>query len=450
MPCSSRSGSTRHAAVRAAQGGQRLGEPWPGHGRAPVAVGLRGSVVAGEAGARQEPHGLAERQALRRGAALDRLELLERPAQPLVVDLDPFAANEGEPVGLRQQALDLGLRERLAVERHLHAEVEQRVESELRGRIAADRRLHLRPRRAVHAPARRHAHDHAGGFERGHVLEELQRLLRPPAQRVEDLAGVDHGLEPAAVLGGALDRHQQRQQALAVLRAGIVLQGLAERQMLRLAFAPRAASCRSPGTRRALLVPSVLGQIEMHAPDQVPGGMAALEKVLDGKLRLREFGVEGGVRLRPEIGEHVRRQVFRAGHRRNRRGDRHQFVVGRRSDRRLRALSVDVRQRAQRRHVARAEIAPVGQHRRHGRPDLVRAEPQQPMPGPARERLLEPRPQLGRHFRRVRGLAQRQRAMRRENRREHHDGARLIIGAGLSAKGSIGRPLFDDGLLWQG
>ena len=37
-----------------------------------------------------------------------------------------------------------------------------------------------------------------------------------PAQRVIDLAGVDHRLQPAALLGGALHRHQQRQQALAI------------------------------------------------------------------------------------------------------------------------------------------------------------------------------------------------------------------------------------------
>ena len=154
---------------------------------------------------------------------------------------------------------------------------------ELRRRLAADRRLHLRARRPVHAPARRHAHDHAGAFERRHVLQELQRLLRAPAQRMKDLAGIDHGLQPGAVLGGALHRHQQRQQALAVLRAGIFLQGLAERQMLRLGLRrqPRRVG-RQEGERRFLVL-AVLGQIEMHAPDQVPGGIAALEELLNGE-----------------------------------------------------------------------------------------------------------------------------------------------------------------------
>ena len=178
--------------------------------------------------------------------------------------------------------------------------------------------------------------------------------------------------------------------------------------------------------------------------------MAALEKVLNGELRLHEFGVEGGVRLRPEIAEHIRRQVFRARHRRNRGRDRHQFVVDRAGDPRLRALSADVRQRAQRRHIARTEIAPVGQHRRHRRAYLVRAEPQQPMAGPARKRPIEPRTELGRQFRRICCRAQHQRAMRRENRREHHDGVRLIIPSEESANRSISRPQFNDGLLWSG
>ncbi len=215
------------------------------------------------------------------GPALDRLELIERPAQSLTIDFDPLAADEGEPVGLREQALDLGRRQRLAVERHLHAEVEQRIEPELRGRAAADRRLHLRARGPVHAPARRHAHDHAGAFQRGSVPQELQRLLRAPAQRMKDLAGIDHRLQPAALLGGALDRHQQRQQALAVPRAGIFLQGLAERQMLRLGRGREPRRVGRQKGERSLFVLPVLGEIEMHAPDQIPGGMTGLEEFLN-------------------------------------------------------------------------------------------------------------------------------------------------------------------------
>jgi hypothetical protein len=73
----------------------------PRHGRAPVAIGLRGRVVPAETCAREEPHRLAERQAFRHGTPLNRFEPLERSAQPVMVDLDPLAADKGKPVGLR-------------------------------------------------------------------------------------------------------------------------------------------------------------------------------------------------------------------------------------------------------------------------------------------------------------------------------------------------------------
>ena len=166
MPLSDRPGSTRAEPVRAAQCGQRLGEPGPGHGLAPVGIGFAAALaVAGDAGAREQPHRFAERQPLAGGAPLDRLELLERAAQPLAVDLDPLAADEGQPVGLRQQLLDLG---RATASRRRASPPCWKSSSASRpscdGALAADGRLHLRARRPVHAPARRHAHDHAGAL----------------------------------------------------------------------------------------------------------------------------------------------------------------------------------------------------------------------------------------------------------------------------------------------
>ena len=187
------------------------------------------------------------------------------------------------------------------------------------GALAADRRLHLRARGPVHAPARRHPHDHAGAFERGSVLEELQRLLRAPAQRVKDLAGIDHRLQPGALLGGALDRHQQRQQALAVLRAGIFLQGLAERQMLRLGLRrkPRRVG-REEGERRFFVL-AVFGEIEMHAPDQIPGGMAGLEESCTETLASASSASNAASIARQRSARTAAVKIFRAGHGRRRR-----------------------------------------------------------------------------------------------------------------------------------
>ena len=130
------------------------------------------------------------------------------------------------------------------------------------------------------------------------------------------------------MLGGALDRHQQRQQALAVLGAGIFLQGLAERQMLGLGLGRQPRRVGRQEGERGVLVLAVLREIEMHAPDQVPGRMTALEELLHGELGWRQLGIEGRIHASPQIGQDRRRQVFRAGHGRNGRGHRVQLAVG--------------------------------------------------------------------------------------------------------------------------
>ena len=246
--------------------------------------------------------------------------MLQRPRQAIAIHLDPLATDQDQPLRLGQQVADLRLRQLLAVERHLHLEVEQCVEPQLGRRLAADRRLHLRACRAVHAPARRHAHDHAGALERRHVLEELCRLRRTPAQGVVNLPRIDHALQPRARLGCPLHGRQQRQEALAVARAGIVLEGLAERQVLRLALdrKPRRIG-RHECERRGLVLP-VLGQIEVHAADQVPGRIAGLEEVLWGKPGLRLLGFERGIDAMPQVGQHGGRHVLRARHRWDARG----------------------------------------------------------------------------------------------------------------------------------
>ena len=167
-------------------------------------------AIGANAGAGQQTHGLAEGQAFIGGAALDRLELFQRAGEAFAIDLDPLATDESEPFRLGKQPLQLGLRKCVTIERHLHLEVEQRVQPDLRRRLAADRHFHLRMRGAVLAPACRHAHDHAGAFQSRDILEECQGLRRAPAQRMIDLARIDHGLQPRALLSRALNRQQQR------------------------------------------------------------------------------------------------------------------------------------------------------------------------------------------------------------------------------------------------
>src|SRR5439155_25484963 len=89
-------------ALGTSQACERLRQPGTSHGLAPIDIRLRGAVI-GKVRAGQHAHRLAERQSVGLGAALDRLELLERTAQPLMVDLDPFPANKDKSVGLRQE-----------------------------------------------------------------------------------------------------------------------------------------------------------------------------------------------------------------------------------------------------------------------------------------------------------------------------------------------------------
>ena len=87
-------------------------------------------------------------------------------------------------------------------------------------------------------------------------------------------------------------------------------------------------------------------------------------------------------------------------------------------------------QRAQRGHVARAELAPIRQHRRQRRADLVDAQTQQTVPGSPRECLLQPRAACGFQRQRFAGLAKGEHAVRSENRfQDHAKGAQFLCAA---------------------
>src|SRR5690349_4563805 len=101
---------------------------------------------------------------------------------------------------------------------------------------------------------------------------------------MKDLACSHQGLQPRAVLGGALDGQKQREQALAVSCPCVLLQSLPKRKMLRPGLCGK--SCRKGCQERewGLLISPVLSKVEMHAANQVPGWVAAFEKRLYGEL----------------------------------------------------------------------------------------------------------------------------------------------------------------------
>ena len=293
MPCSSRPGSTF-----ASSSGERSplrvsASHGPATTRDQSGSALFAAAVLRDVRAGEHPHGLGEREPTLRREPFGLLEATHHPLEPFAIDLDPLAADEREPVCAGQDLLHLGGGQPLAVERDLHAEVEQRILAERGRRLRPDGGGHLRPGRAPGPPGRGHANHDAGALQLRDVAEKAKGLLRRPAQRMKDLARVDHLLEPGAALGRALDREQERQKALLVGRAGVLAQRLAERQVLGLAVRREPGGVGREEGEGRLLVLAVLGEVEVHPAHDVPGRVQALEEVLDRGLRFGLLGGEG-------------------------------------------------------------------------------------------------------------------------------------------------------------
>ena len=391
-------------AVRRAQRLQHVRQPGTGADLGPSGCGGIGGV-GGDRGAGQQAHRLGEGQAVFRRQLLGFAEPAERALQPGPVHLHPLPAQQHQALGAGEQGADLLLGQGLAAERHCHVEVEQPVEAKLRGRAAADLRRHQRPGGAPGRPRRRHAHHHAGGFQVGHAFQQARRLRRRPAQRMEDLAGVDHRraasrsarrrAAPAAAATAAGCGWPRRRIRAGPRRAGGGGRGPASESWRRVG--------RHEGERR-LRIATVLGQVEVHAADQVPGPVQPLEDGLQRGAGLRHGGGHGEGEFRPQGAQHVRRQVLGARHHRRRQHQRGEFALGRRRDlRHLRLAAGGGAVLAQRRHVAAGKAAPPDEGRRQGLPHLAGAEPHQPGAAALGERSAEPPGRGGVHGGRVGG-----------------------------------------------
>ena len=277
----------------AVPGPQRLQgflQPRAGGDAGPVGV-CRGGVVAGDGRAGQHPHRLGEAQAVLGGKGFGLAEPIHGFFEAGTIDLDPLAAQQHEVVGAGEQGCDLVLGEGLAIEDHAHAEIEHAFQSE-GGRLAtADGGGHSGTSRAVGTPGRGHANHDAGGFQFGQAVEKAGGLGGSPAQRMENLPGVDHRAQPVAVFGGALHRQQQRQKFVAVCRPGVFAQRLTERDVLGARLGRQARRVGRHEGERLLGVAAVLGEVEMHAADQIPGWVQGIQEAL-------QAGPGGGEALR--------------------------------------------------------------------------------------------------------------------------------------------------------
>ena len=237
-----------------------------------------------------------------------------------------------------------------------------------------------------------------------------------------DLARVDHRLQPWALGGGALDRQEQRQQARLVGDASVFAQRTAERQVLRPGLRRELRRVGRQKRERSLIISAVLGEIEVHAADEMPCRALTLEKVLDRPLRFGEFGSKRCRDLSPQRFKNGGREVLGAGHRRRGRGECFEFLN--RGRRYWRVGRLEIGMHTDRRNQPRGEVAPVAKvcWKRRFRLPLRRARA---IRGPSREQMrfrrLRERP--GRWMEGVVCNREQQVAARRQRQRRHEDGS---------------------------
>ena len=189
---------------RIAQALQSLGQPGAGDHLRPIGVFCRDRIFGSDIRAGEQPHGRAECQPIALSRAFDFAETLDHPFQLVAVDLDPLAAHQRQSIGTGEQFTDFLRRERLAIERDFHMEIEQRVVPDARGRLGAYAAGHAGTRRTIAVPRCGHPDDDTGRLQLRDIAQELQSFPRCPAEGMKYLALVDHRFQPGARLGGAL------------------------------------------------------------------------------------------------------------------------------------------------------------------------------------------------------------------------------------------------------
>ena len=177
---------------------------------------------------------------------------------------------------------------------------------------------------------------------------------------------------------------------LPISRAGVFLQRFAERHVLGLGRSRKPCRVGRQERERRNLVAPVLGEIEMDAPDQVPGWMSAFQERLHGEPCIRQFHIKRCIHDAPEIGQNVRRQIFCTRHGRNSCRDMASSPSAGTATGGFVDRSPISERGAQRGDVTSSELSPIRQRRRQRRPHFIGAQAQQPMSGPPQEGFCQP------------------------------------------------------------
>ena len=327
---------------------------------------------------------------------LDALPVGEHLAEARRVELDPLAPDQREPGRGDGDARDLRGGQRLAVERDAHVEVEQRVGADPARRARAERDLHLRARRALAPPtSRARARPRPPPRRRG--CRGGSRYASPGVQASgwytspESTSSRSEGAPRRRDLHGL----EQGQELVAVARARVLADRLAERAVLRLALPAEARGCRSRGTRTA----------PRGRRGSPRGGSAR------ARPRARRRAARAGT---PRAGRRTRRArrgtppLIASQHAASAAVSRYSppaiggapaasAWISASGQRDLQALAarLDLRHRAELRDEGAAQIAPEREAGRQRRVHLGRAEVQEPVPGAPGEGGLDPRAAAG-------------------------------------------------------
>src|SRR5208337_1929288 len=126
---------------------------------------------------------------------LDLLPVFQCLRQLFAVDLDPLPLDGHETANRLEEPLELGLGERLTLERHVHGEIEQVADTQRTLFAGVDLDIDHRTRRVARFPPVRYPDDQAALLEDRDVLKKPVRLARSPGKRMIDLARLDHLLD---------------------------------------------------------------------------------------------------------------------------------------------------------------------------------------------------------------------------------------------------------------
>ncbi len=195
---------------------------------------------------------------------------------------------------------------------------------------------------------------------------------------------IDDLLQPGAAFARPFDRFQQSQQFVLRPGAGEFTQRRAEGRVPKRAMGGERGGVGGQEGERALGVLTILGEVEMHAPDEPPAAVARGQKSADREAACGALDVDCLLKRTPQPDETLGVEILAAAHWRRLLDQSCEIGRGRRQDpRRLDRRRFAVR--ADRGDEPHGERTPERKLRRQAAPRFGEAQLQKPVPAAASE-----------------------------------------------------------------